>query len=104
MAAYHPGNRTARPAEREYSIVSDSPFTPRGTPQPTRRTGVVTRGFRAKTDDSEVLGSINSHVRVVSLPAHYNLPPTVPSPFIGTLEASLDAILDFGISHSGCQG
>ncbi|KAF1931425.1 uncharacterized protein M421DRAFT_23126, partial [Didymella exigua CBS 183.55] len=33
------------------------------------------------------------------LPLHYFLAPTVPSPFTGTLEASLDAILSWGTLH-----
>ncbi|KAF2130325.1 hypothetical protein P153DRAFT_265728, partial [Dothidotthia symphoricarpi CBS 119687] len=37
-------------------------------------------------------------------PAHYLLPPTIPSPFTGTLDASLDAIADFGAKYAGTQG
>ena len=35
-----------------------------------------------------------------TIPAHYHLPPTVPSPYSGTLDASLDAILHFNTQHS----
>jgi hypothetical protein len=35
----------------------------------------------------------------MKLPSHYFLPPTVPSPFTGTLEASLGAILAWGQTH-----
>jgi hypothetical protein len=104
MAAYNPNGRTTLHTSRGHSIISDSPFTPRATPQPTRRAGVATRGVRTETVDSELVGSVNSSVRAVTLPAHYKLRPTVPSPFVGTLEASLDAILNFGLSHARCQG
>ncbi|KAF1977436.1 hypothetical protein BU23DRAFT_410424, partial [Bimuria novae-zelandiae CBS 107.79] len=33
------------------------------------------------------------------IPSHYFLAPTLPSPFSGTLEASLDAILEFGAAY-----
>jgi hypothetical protein len=38
------------------------------------------------------------------LPQEYKLPPTVPSPFAGTLEASLDAILEFGSWYPELRG
>ncbi|KAL1594530.1 hypothetical protein SLS60_010290 [Paraconiothyrium brasiliense] len=34
------------------------------------------------------------------IPPHYLLPPIYPSPFTGTLEASLDALLEFGVKYS----
>lgn len=39
----------------------------------------------------------------IHIPAHYLFLPTYPSPFEGTLEASLDALLDFGRSHPDCK-
>ncbi|KAH5405249.1 hypothetical protein HBI46_202730 [Parastagonospora nodorum] len=118
MAAYNPNpnpnHRTthprARARSRAYSNISDSSFaTPQPQSQPRRRAGVATHGvrnIRAETVDSEFAPSINTPtpLRIASLPAHYALPPTVPSPFAGTLEASLDAILEFGLSHVGCTG
>ena len=114
MASYNPNppHRTARaraPARsRAYSNISDSSFAT-ATPQPRRRSGVATRGvrnMRADTIESEFAGSASTPGpgRAVNLAAHYTLAPTVPSPFSGTLEASLDAILDFGLAHNGCQG
>ncbi|KAH7384693.1 hypothetical protein BKA66DRAFT_417024 [Pyrenochaeta sp. MPI-SDFR-AT-0127] len=39
----------------------------------------------------------------VKIPAHFSLLPTVPNPFSGTLEASLDAILSWGSVHADTQ-
>ncbi len=39
-----------------------------------------------------------------NVPAHYFLAPTFPSPFTGSLEASLDAIQDWGVRNSGTKG
>lgn len=38
------------------------------------------------------------------LPAYYSLAPTVPSPFTGSLETSLDAILAFGQLYAAIPG
>ncbi|KAF2243782.1 hypothetical protein BU26DRAFT_523367 [Trematosphaeria pertusa] len=68
------GRRTTAPVTRAISVFSansDEP-TQTGTPPPAPQTKV---------------------------PAHYKLPPTVPSPFAGTLDASLDAILEFAALH-----
>lgn len=110
----NPSHRTAHPRararSRAYSNISDSSFaTPRPPSQSRRRAGVATRGvrnIRAETVESEFAASVSTPApgRVVNLPPHYTLPPTHPSPFAGTLEASLDAILDFGLSHNGCTG
>jgi hypothetical protein len=68
--------RTMRRIARADSIAVD---TPAGTPE---------RAVPEKPD-----------VEQVHVPPHYLLPPTHPSPFQGTLEASLDALLDFGRIH-----
>lgn len=100
---YNFRGRSAPRASRGYSNTSDSPFTPAATPQPTRRAGLGTRGVRASTVDSELYAPTSATTKVNDLPAHYTLPPTVPSPFSGTHETSLDAVLDFGVSHPGTQ-
>lgn len=100
--AHNPRGRTSSRPQRAYSITSDSPFTLHATPPPTaRRSGAGTRGVRANTVDSEVLPE--PPVQATRIPAHYSLPPTVPSPFVGDLETSLDAILDWGITQAGAQ-
>jgi hypothetical protein len=83
------------------SIASDhgNP-TPRPSAAPpppaTRRSS--TRGVRATstTDDAPPI----EFSKETQLPPHYFLAPTVPSPFTGTLKASLDAILSWGTLHS----
>ncbi|KAF2830401.1 hypothetical protein CC86DRAFT_284400 [Ophiobolus disseminans] len=94
--------RTASRAHRAHSTASDSPFTPHATPPPTaRRAGAGTRAVRADTIDSEGLPEVIA--QVTRIPAHYLLPPTVPSPFIGSLETSLDAVLEWGSHNPGTQ-
>ncbi|KAF3006507.1 hypothetical protein E8E13_004899 [Curvularia kusanoi] len=60
----------------------------------TRRSG--TRGLRANSNAADTVPSIEA-AHPARIPHHYYLPPTVPSPFYGTLEASLDAILEWGL-------
>jgi hypothetical protein len=92
----------SRATPRALSIMSDSPFTPHPTPPPApRRAGVATRGLRANTIDS--ISDIPAPVQATLVPLHYTLAPTVPSPFSGTLDASLNAIHDFGSLHAGTQ-
>jgi hypothetical protein len=38
------------------------------------------------------------------LPPYYLLAPTVPSPFARTLDASLDAVVEWNIVHGGSPG
>jgi hypothetical protein len=103
MAGYSTRPRKDLRESRGHSNASDSPFTPAATPQPTRRAGVGTCGVHAETVDSELYAASNATAKVSDLPAHYTLPPTLPSPFNGTHEGTLDAILDFGVSHPGTQ-
>jgi hypothetical protein len=110
---------TPAPRSRAHSIISDASFnTPRATPPPTRR---GTRGLRANsiasdaasqpTDSLNVLGGVNGSPektqrtsREVQLPPHYFLAPTVPSPFSGTLDASLEVIMEWNTLHGGPKG
>jgi hypothetical protein len=68
----------------------------------TRRTtrAVSTVSTAVSEDDVSILSiattTATNHTR---LPPPYILPPTVPSPFEGTLEASLDAILEMARIH-----
>lgn len=96
-------NSRGRTASRAHSIISDSSFTPHTTPSVARRSGIATRGVRANTVDSE-MQAFEPSVQDTHLPNHYTVPPTVPSPFTGTLDASLDAILHFKTLHSELQG
>ncbi|EUC49193.1 hypothetical protein COCMIDRAFT_54242, partial [Bipolaris oryzae ATCC 44560] len=43
-------------------------------------------------------------ITTTKLPAYYSLAPTVPSPYIGSLEISLDAILAFGQLYATIPG
>ncbi|KAJ4399270.1 hypothetical protein N0V91_009553 [Didymella pomorum] len=84
---------------RAYSIASDDRHpTPRPSPTPpaTRRSGV--RGVRATSsaDDTPPI----EPPKATKLPPYYFFAPTVPSPFTGTLDASLDTILSWGTLHS----
>jgi hypothetical protein len=58
---------------------------------------------RTTTRAASVLSTATSETPLASrearIPSHYFLPPTVPSPFTGSLEASFDAILDFARIH-----
>jgi hypothetical protein len=104
---------TPAPRSRAHSIISDASFnTPRATPPSTRRgaTG-ATRGLRANSIASEAASQLpdtpektQKTTREVQLPPHYFLAPTVPSPFTGTLNASLDAILEWNTLHGGPKG
>lgn len=58
-----------------------------------RRSG--TRGVRAQSTAAEAAPTTELS-QPTHLSQHYELAPTVPSPFSGTIEASLDAILDWG--------
>ena len=94
--------RTARRTSLAQSVTSDSPYTPHATPPPTRRSGAGTRGVRQDTIDGDAQLEVVT-VQATRIPTHYSLPPTVPSPFEGTLEASLDAVLDWGSENAGTQ-
>jgi hypothetical protein len=85
-------NRRARTASRH----SDSPYTP--PPRPGVSTRGVNRALSLAPDESQ------SSAQSTNIPPHYLLPPTVPSPFTGTLETSLDAILFFSRIHGHHAG
>lgn len=85
-------------ARRVSSRVSDH-STP--TPVPaSRRSG--TRGLRAISVLSDASPRPFTAIQA-TLPAHYTLPPTAPSPFTGTINASLDAILIWGSRYANTQ-
>ncbi|KAF1911460.1 hypothetical protein BDU57DRAFT_402030, partial [Ampelomyces quisqualis] len=91
---------------RAYSVRSDTSFTPAATPTPTaRRAGVSTRGVRAITVESDATApSQPLPLHSSNIPSCYALPPTTPCPFAGTLEASLDAVLEFSRIYRGLSG
>ncbi|KAH7396971.1 hypothetical protein DE146DRAFT_61965 [Phaeosphaeria sp. MPI-PUGE-AT-0046c] len=79
-------------------IPTASPYTP--TPPP-RRAGISTRGVRVLDPNIPLATPTASPAPTrVTAAAHYTLAPTVPRPFAGTLDASLDAILAFGHEHA----
>lgn len=73
--------------------LTPGPF-PAPQPPPTRRS---TRGVHAASTSD--LSAVFETAQPTRIPPHYFLAPTVPSPFAGTLEASLDAILRWGTLH-----
>jgi hypothetical protein len=94
-------------------MIFDAPFnTPRATPPPTRRgaPAQTTRGLRANSIASDAAPQLpgtpekTQKTTRVQLPPHYFLAPTVPSPFTGTLDVSLDAIMEWNTLHGGPQG
>jgi len=102
--------RSFQRVDRAQSILSDSQAsfnTPRPTPPPPpTRSG---RGVRANSTVSDAPSlleqdtpgkSARKEAAAARLSAHYHFAPTVPNPFAGTLEASLDAIQAWGRVHS----
>lgn len=72
------------------SLASDNPVTPALTRSRRSAIGPTT----ASTSIEELSLPQQTPQKVpLKLEPHYTLPPTIPSPFTGTLEASLDAIL-----------
>ena len=93
----------SRRNSRAYSSIlsDDSHPTPRPTPPPpTRRSG--TRGVRATSITPDAPQPAET-AQTTKIAPHYFLPPTVPSPFTGTLEASLDAVLAWGQAHPATE-
>jgi hypothetical protein len=93
-------NSRTRAAPRP--IPEDSPYTPRATPLRASG-GVSTRGVRSAPSiaDESPAAAVQP---VTNIAAHYALPPTIPSPFPGTLDASLDAILSFAQEFRKTKG
>src|SRR5436189_297102 len=94
--AHNPSYRTTRRASCAHSIRSEDSYatTARPSPPVTRRHG--TRAVRADSIASDAINTLKHTSKAIAIPTHYTFPPTVPSPFAGTLEASLDAILEWG--------
>ncbi|KAF1352737.1 hypothetical protein EJ07DRAFT_159179 [Lizonia empirigonia] len=83
----------SRRNSRAYSTLSaDQRTIPRTTPSSTRRGGTRATSITSDAAPTETPGTTR-------IPPHYLLAPTVPSPFAGTLESSLDAILFWKRSH-----
>lgn len=90
--------KRSRRTSRAYSVASDdAAATRQRSAAPTLRSG--TRGVRAQTATAEAapLAEVSQPTRI---PPHYELAPTFPSPFNGTLEDSLEAILQWGRLHT----
>ena len=108
MPRSNPTRPPARRASRTHSLTSDASFTtpfPTPSPPPTRRG----RGLRTTITHNEAIPDSNSaspapQKSSSKLPAHYHLAQTVPSPFAGTLEASLDAVLEFSRMYGSISG
>lgn len=105
------GSRSHSQAQREQSEeITQGPIPYHVSPP-------RTRGRSRTTRDASVLSEARSHTSEppflalplstapapVPLPEHYGYAPTVPSPFQGTLEASLDAILVWGAMYADTQ-
>jgi hypothetical protein len=110
MATPNRPHTSQRPS-RAQSILSDTSFnSPRPTPPPppTRRG----HGVRAASTISDAPSALSLNTpekaaqkaTAAKLSAHYYLAPTFPSPFTGTLNASLDAIQDWSRIHGGTKG
>ncbi|KAH8700057.1 hypothetical protein GQ44DRAFT_718035 [Phaeosphaeriaceae sp. PMI808] len=84
-----------RTAPRIVSAGSDA-----ATPAP-----MITRSrnMRAVTTETEPIRPSQPIAVTNPLPAAYSLPPTIPRPFTGTLDASLDAILFWGTQFPNTQ-
>ncbi|RAR07987.1 hypothetical protein DDE83_006232 [Stemphylium lycopersici] len=86
-----------------------TPNTPAPTSPPATRRG---RGVRVASiasstplsTDTQSQATNPSVKAATKIPGYYKLAPTYPSPFSGTLEASLDAILAFSSLYSGITG
>lgn len=77
----------------------DHPSRPKIITHPTqtstRRVGTRSTAVTSTTSDAAPTETPGT----TDIPPHYLLAPTVPSPFAGTLESSLDAILQWKRSH-----
>jgi hypothetical protein len=94
-----PTRQSPRHTPYTQSVTSDTSFT---TPPPTRRG----RGVPATSSSSLFLDTCSQTAPKATkkLPPHYFLGPTIPSPFFGTIEASLDAVLTFSQLYNGING
>lgn len=81
--------RIQRPSDTP-SLVSDTSFTP--APK-RRKRGAINPDTALTPLEETPLSQQTPSKPLPKLGPHYTLAPTVPSPFSGTLEASLDAIL-----------
>ncbi|KAF1935482.1 hypothetical protein EJ02DRAFT_302969, partial [Clathrospora elynae] len=72
------------------------------TPPPTRR-GQAVRANSITSDASPYPEAPQATSKPEKVATQYHLPPTIPSPFTGNLEASLDAVLEWGSRYAGTQ-
>ncbi|KAF2853043.1 hypothetical protein T440DRAFT_548576 [Plenodomus tracheiphilus IPT5] len=117
--AQPPSNRARDPirrTSRAHSAISDSAFTtssyatprasPTPTPTPAPAPSVPHPGRRntAPPAPSDEIPEQETKRAVSKLPSYWTLAPTIPSPFTGTLETSLDAIQEWSRLWAGEYG
>ena len=95
--------RTARHRATSIASIASSAYSP-ATPQ-----AVYTPSGASDANDQEQGKEQEQKkekkiVVKANLPSHYTLPPTVPSPFTGKLDAALDAILSFNQKYTHVRG
>ncbi len=104
--------RAARSPESDGSYRATPPPPPPPLPHalhPSTYNHLTPRATRATShfSDSAALQldtrTTRSPSRAPTLPDHYTFAPTIPCPFTGTLEASLDAILTWGAQYCHTQ-
>ncbi|KAH9861124.1 hypothetical protein IAQ61_010861 [Plenodomus lingam] len=105
---FAPTNRASRTNSTAHSLISESAFsaspyvTPRASPTTTPHTNPPPR---SRTSAADLFDNPPEAKRTVfKLPGYWTLQPTVPTPFAGTLEASLDAIQEWAKLWVGGHG
>ncbi|KAI8935589.1 hypothetical protein NX059_008155 [Plenodomus lindquistii] len=115
MATYNPFAHIPKPdrrTSRAHSLLSETAFstasyaTPAASPTPTPKptSAPAPRSRTAAAAGHPSIPAPEPKQPIFILPDYWNLPPTYPSPFTGTLEASLDAIQDWSRRWGGMHG